>query len=317
MSLKFDGQTFYLVGGVLALLLVSSLVGWWLSLRVSSDEARATVQNLNARIRAWWMMVVVFGLALATGGIGSVVLFALTSFLALREFITLTPTRYGDHRSLFWVFFAILPLQYYLIAIRWYGLFSIMIPVYAFLFIPIRSAMAGDCEHFLERTAKIQWGLMICVYCVSYVPALLSLSIPGYEGQNGKLMFYFVLVVQMSDVLQYLWGKTLGRHKIAPAVSPNKTWEGFFGGIACATLLGTALWWATPFTPLQSAGMSLAITLMGFAGGLVMSAIKRDRGVKDYGNIIEGHGGVMDRIDSLCFAAPVFFHLTRFYFTPD
>ena len=229
-------------------------------------------------------------------------------------FITLTPTRAGDHRALFWIFFIILPLQYYLIAIQWYGLFSIFIPVYAFLFLPTRSAIAGDCENFLERTSKIQWGLMICVYCLSYVPALFCLRIPGYEGQNGKLMFYLVLVAQISDVLQYVWGKTLGRHKIAPTVSPNKTWEGFIGGIVCATLIGAGLWWATPFTPLQSAGMSFAITLMGFFGGLVMSAIKRDRGVKDYGSMIEGHGGVMDRIDSLCFAAPVFFHLTRYFF---
>jgi len=282
---------------------------------VTDEKGKSTVQNLNARIRAWWVMVAVFGLAMATGGIGSVVLFGLTSFFALREFITLTPTHAGDHRTLFWIFFVILPLQYYLIAIKWYGLFSILIPVYAFLFIPIRSALAGDCEHFLERTAKIQWGLMVCVYCISYVPAMLSLEIPNYTGQNGKLMFYFVLVAQISDVLQYVWGKTLGRHKIAPTVSPNKTWEGFIGGIACATAIGAGLWWATPFTPLQSAGMSLVITLMGFGGGLVMSAIKRDRGVKDYGNMIEGHGGVMDRIDSLCFAAPVFFHLTRYFFT--
>ena len=314
-NLKFDKQTIWLVGGVLALLVVSSLIGWMLSLRAAGDRGKATVQNLNARIRAWWMMVAVFGLAMATGGTGSVVLFALTSLFALREFITLTPTRAGDHRTLFWVFFVILPLQYYLIAIKWYGLFSILIPVYAFLFVPIRSAVAGDCGNFLERTAKIQWGLMVCVYCVSYVPALLSLHIPGYEGQNGKLMFYFVLIAEISDVLQYVWGKTLGRHKIAPTVSPNKTWEGFVGGIATATLIGAGLWWATPFTPLQSAGMSLIITLMGFGGGLVMSAIKRDRGVKDYGNMIEGHGGVMDRIDSLCFAAPVFFHFTRYYFT--
>lgn len=315
MNLKLDKQTFWLVGGVLALLVVSSLIGWVLSLRTTNDQGRATVQNLNARIRAWWMMVAIFGLAMATGGIGSVVLFGLTSFMALREFLTLTPTRYGDHRSLFWVFFVILPLQYYLIAIQWYGLFSILIPVYAFLLLPIRSAAAGDCEKFLERTAKIQWALMICVYCISYVPALLSLDIPGYAGQNGKLMFYFVLVVQISDVFQYVWGKILGRHKIAPTVSPNKTWEGFIGGVACATLIGAGLWWATPFSPWQSAGMSLAITFMGFGGGLVMSAIKRDRGVKDYGNLIQGHGGVMDRIDSLCFAAPVFFHLTRYFFT--
>jgi phosphatidate cytidylyltransferase len=315
MNLKLDQQTLWLVGGVLGILVAASLIGWVLSLKAKSDAAKATIKNLNARTRAWWMMVAIFALAMATGGIGSVVLFGLTSFLALREFITLTPTKAGDHRTLFWVFFIILPIQYHLIAIKWYGLFSIFIPVYAFLFIPVRSALSGDCDNFLERTAKIQWGLMICVYCISYVPALLSLKIPGYEGQNGKLMFYFVLVAQISDVLQYIWGKTLGRHKIAPNVSPNKTWEGFIGGIGCATLIGAGLWWATPFTPLQSAGMALAITLMGFCGGLVMSAIKRDRGVKDYGSLIEGHGGVMDRIDSLCFAAPVFFHLTRYFFT--
>lgn len=315
MKLNVDSQILWLVGGVLALLAVSSIVGWLLSRRMTSDKARATVENLNARIRAWWMMVAIFAVALATGGIGSIILFGLTSFLALREFITLTPTRAGDHRSLFWVFFVVTPLQYVLVAQQWYGLFSILIPVYAFLLIPVRSAAAGDCERFLERTAKIQWGLMICVYCVSHAPALLTLNIPGYEGQNAKLLFYLVLVVQISDVLQYVWGKTLGRRKIAPDVSPNKTLEGFVGGVASATAIGAALWWATPFTPWQSAGMSLAITLMGFFGGLVMSAIKRDRGVKDYGQMIEGHGGVLDRIDSICFAAPVFFHLTRFFFT--
>ena len=260
-------------------------------------------------------MAAVFAVAMLTGGIGSCVLFGLISFFALREFITLTPTKTGEHRTLFWVFFVIIPLQYWLVASGWYGLFVILIPVYAFLFVPLRSAMSGDCERFLERAAKIQWGLMVCVYCVSHAPAIFLLKIPGYEGQNGKLLFYFVLIVQISDVLQYVWGKTLGQHKIAPHVSPSKTWEGFIGGIATATLIGAGLWWATPFTPLQSAGMSLAITLMGFAGGLVMSTIKRDRGVKDYGTMIEGHGGVMDRIDSICFAAPVFFHLTRYFFT--
>jgi len=315
VKLKFDNETLWLVGGVLALLVIASLLGQWLKFRFKGEAAQKTIQNLNARTKAWWVMVIIFGLAMATGGIGSVILFGLTSFLALREFITLTPTKLGDHRTLFWVFFVITPLQYYLVVSNWFGLFVVMIPVYAFLFVPVRSAAAGDCERFLERTAKIQWGLMVCVYCVSYAPALLFLEIPGYAGQNGKLLFYFICVVQISDVLQYIWGKTLGRHKIAPSVSPNKTVEGFAGGIATATAIGAGLWWATPFTPWQSAGMSLAITLMGFAGGLVMSAIKRDRGVKDYGTLIEGHGGVMDRIDSICFAAPVFYHLVRYYFT--
>lgn len=316
MKLRIDRELLLLIGGVVAFLLLSTFIGALLRRRATSDGARNTIENLNARIRAWWGMVVVFGLAMLTGGIGSLVLFGLTSFWALREFVTLTPTRQGDHRSLFWAFFVITPLQYYLISINWYSLYIILIPVYAFLLIPTRNAIAGDCEHFLERTAKIQWGLMVCVYCVSHAPALLYLNIPGYERQNGKLLFFFVLVVEMNDVLQYIWGKTLGRHKITPTVSPNKTWEGFLGGTITATLLGAALFWATPFNPFQAAGMSLAITLMGFAGGLTMSAIKRDRGVKDFGASLAGHGGVLDRIDSLCFAAPIFFHLTRYFFTP-
>jgi phosphatidate cytidylyltransferase len=157
---------------------------------------------------------------------------------------------------------------------------------------------------------------MVCAYCLSHAPALLLLKIPGFEGHEARLLLYLVIVDQMSDVLQYVWGKLIGKHKIAWRVSPNKTWEGFIGGVLTATALGTALWWVTPFTPLESAGMSFVICILGFCGGLVMSAIKRDIGIKDFGVAIEGHGGILDRIDSLCFAAPIFFHLVRYYFVP-
>ena len=311
----FDRELLLIFASVGAFLALASFIGWIFSRKARSDTGRATVSNLNARIRAWWVMVAIFVTSIALGPIGSYILFGLISFWALREFITLTPTRLGDHRGLFWIFFIVLPLQYVLLATDWYGLFVIFIPVYAFLILPVRSAAAGDCERFLERTAEVQWAVMICIYCVSHAPALLTLQIPNYLGENPKLLIWFVTVVQMNDVLQYIWGKTLGKHPIAPKVSPNKTWEGFIGGTASAVLLGTALHAITPFTPVQAAVMSLTITLMGFSGGLVMSAIKRDRGVKDFGASIAGHGGILDRIDSLCFAAPVFFHFTRYYFT--
>ena len=312
--MKFDPELLWLTGGIVGLLALSSIITFVLKRR-AGDKPSPVVANLEARVKAWWVMVAVFSAALATGLIGSVILFGLMSFFALREFITLTPTRPADHRTLFWAFFIVTPLQYYLVASQWYGLFAILIPVYTFILVPVRSALAGDSEKFLERTAKIQWALMVCVYCVSHVPALLTLKIPGYEGQNNKLVLFFVLVVQISDVLQYVWGKLFGRHKIAPVISPSKTVEGFIGGVLSATAIGTALWWATPFNWWQAGALSFLLTLMGFFGGLVMSAIKRDRGVKDYGSMIEGHGGVMDRIDSLCFAAPVFFHLVRYFFT--
>ena len=302
-------ETLWLIGGVVAVLVFASMVSAILERRGGNA---AFLENLRQRIAAWWA---VFAVAALAGKIGATVLFGLISFLALREFITLTPTRRGDHRALFWIFFVIAPLQYFWVGTGNYGMFTLLIPVYAFLFIPARMALSGDTEKFLERAAKIQWGLMVCVYCLSHAPALLFLKIPGYAGRNVSLLLFLVIVTQINDVLQYVWGKMLGRRKIAPTVSPNKTWEGFLGGTFCASLVGAALWWATPFSFWQAGVLSLLVTLMGFAGGLTMSAIKRDRGVKDYGTALQGHGGFLDRIDSLCFTAPIFFHVTRFFFT--
>lgn len=304
-------HTIALFAGVLAVLVVASAVAY--ALRRSPAGASPAVENLNARVRAWWVMVAALGAAFALGETAVIVLFAFASFTALREFLTLTPTRGSDHYALALAFFLVLPTQYVLVGISWYGLYAIFIPVYAFLLLPIVAALRGDTTGFMRRVAELQWGLMVCVFCVSHVPALMTLNIPGHEGRGLLLIAFLILVVQSSDVLQYVWGKLAGRHLIAPALSPSKTWEGFVGGVATASLIGAALWWITPFTPLQAAGMALIVNLMGFLGGLVMSAIKRDRGVKDWGYLIEGHGGMLDRLDSVIFAAPVFFHLTRYY----
>jgi phosphatidate cytidylyltransferase len=214
------------------------------------------------------------------------------------------------------VFYIALPMQYALIWIEWYGMYSIFIPVYGFLFLPIVSALRADTTRFLDRIAAVQWALMLAVFCLSHVPALVTLQIPGFEGREILLIAFLVIVVQSSDVLQYVWGKLCGKHKVAPALSPSKTWEGLVGGVLSSTLLGASLWWITPFTPLQAAGIAFSINLMGFFGGLVMSAIKRDHGVKDWGHLIAGHGGVLDRLDSVLFSAPVFFHIVRYGFTP-
>jgi phosphatidate cytidylyltransferase len=309
-------QTLWLFGGVFAILAFASLVGFVLARRSagSGGSVSPVVANLNARINAWWAMVGLIGFAFLFGDDGIIVLFALVSFFALREFITLTPTRRGDHVALLMAFFVVLPGQYLLVAGRQYGVFAIFIPVYAFLLLPVLQALSSDTANYLARSAKVQWGLMISVYCVSHVPALLMLDIPGNSGRNALLLCFLVFVVQVSDVLQYVWGKLAGRTRIAPELSPSKTVEGLAGGVLSATAIGAALWWITPFTPLAAAGMALMITLMGFLGGLVMSAIKRDRGVKDWGHMIEGHGGMLDRLDSVCFAAPVFFHVTRYFY---
>ncbi|CAN0656696.1 phosphatidate cytidylyltransferase (plasmid) [Nitratireductor aquimarinus] len=304
-----------LLGGLAGVLIAASLVGYVLQRKFSPDGSNTAIENLNDRVNAWWVMIILMGSALMFGRVGAILLFAFASFAALREFVTLTNTRRGDHWALASAFFIFLPLQYYLIYIDWYGLYSILVPVYAFLLLPIVSAVRGDTDHFLVRVAEVQWALMICVFCVSHVPALLTLDIPGYEGRNLLLIAFLVVVVQSSDVLQYVWGKLLGRTKIAPNLSPSKTLEGLIGGALSATLVGAGLFWMTPFTPVQAGLLSFVIVLLGFFGGLVMSAIKRDRGVKDWGHLIAGHGGFIDRLDSVIFSAPIFFHLVRYWWS--
>lgn len=302
-----------LFGGIFAVLAVASVIGVALKFRLAADAPHGVIDNLNARIKAWWGIILLLGGAIWVGKGGIIALFAFISFQSLREFISLTHTRRGDHRALLWSFFFFLPLQYYMITIDWYGLFSILIPVYAFLLLPISASLGSDTTRFLERAAKVQWGLMICVYCLSHVPALLTLDISGYAGRNVLLIVFLILTVQSSDVFQYVWGKLLGKHKISLAISPSKTLEGLVGGVLTSTAVGAALWWITPFNPWQAGLIALTINIMGFFGGFVLSAIKRDRGIKDWGAMIEGHGGMLDRVDSISFAAPIFFHIVRYW----
>ena len=304
-----------LVLGVCGILLVASFVGHMLEQRLSPDGSNAAIENLNARINAWWVMAILIAIAFAVGRVGVLVLFAFCSFAALREFVTLTYSRRSDHWILLGMFGVVIPAQYLLVWLEWYGLYTIFIPVYCFLLMPAVTALRGDTSRYLERVAQQQWAIMIAVYCISHVPFLLFLALPGFEGRQTMLIVFLIVVVQGSDVLQYIFGKLFGRHRVSPNVSPSKTWEGLIGGLASASLLGAALSPITPFAPLQAGLVALMICTLGFLGGLVASAIKRDQGVKDWGHLIEGHGGMLDRADSLVFAAPIFFHIVRYYWT--
>ncbi len=309
---EWEANLVRLVASVGGLLVVATLVGMVLRRWLSRDGEHPLVENFRSRVMAWWAMVGLLSLAFIGGKAGVTVLFAICSFAALREFMTLARTRRADHWAGAATFFVILPVQYYLVWIDWYGLYSVFIPVYAFLLLPIVAVLRGDSADFLVRVAETQWALMTCVFCISHVPALLYLSIPGFEGGNVLLIAFLVFVVQFSDVTQYVAGRLFGRTPVAPSLSPAKTVEGLVGGVATASLAGACLWWMTPFSFLEAGLLSLVITLMGFLGGLVMSAIKRDRGVKDWGHLIPGHGGFIDRLDSVIFSAPIFFHLVRY-----
>ncbi|MGX5842945.1 phosphatidate cytidylyltransferase [Mesorhizobium sp. ArgA1] len=307
-------ETVILLVGLVCVLTTASVVAGILSWR-APKPLPSTLVNLNQRINAWWVMVLAITVAFFFGRTGMTILFALISFAALREFVTLTHSRRSDHWVLLGMFGIIIPFQYWLVWTAWYGLFTIFIPVYCFLLMPAITALNGDTERFLERVSAQQWAVMISVYCVSHVPALLTLDVPGFEGRNLLLIAFLIITVQGSDVLQYIFGKLFGRYLLSPSVSPSKTWEGLIGGLVASSLLGALLSFLTPFSPLAAAGVAFIACLMGFLGGLVASAIKRDQGVKDWGHLIEGHGGMMDRADSLVFAAPVFFHIVRYFWT--
>lgn len=303
-----------LIGSIAIFLALATAIGAILGAR--SGGRNPTIVNLNQRIHAWWVMIAVVALAIGLGKNMTCVMFALLSYLALREFITLATTTASDHAALFIAFFIAIPVQYILLAINWYGMYVIFVPVHLFFLMSFVSALAQDTRSFLSRNAQINWGLMVCVYGLSYAPAILILAIPHYdEGRNALLLLFFLIVVQISDVLQYVVGKLAGRHRIAPLLSPSKTVEGFVGGGLLATLCGVAMYRVTPFGPGMTFVMSLVIVVSGFIGGLVLSAVKRSLGAKDWGTIVSGHGGILDRVDSICFAAPVFFHLVRYLYT--
>ncbi len=309
LSLVLDHDARVLAQVILSILIAGSVVGWMLKVWIAKRRPHAVIDNMIVRVNAWWGMALVLGLAFWIGPAAVCLLFAFASFVALREFLPQGEPRRGDRVMRWGAFYGVLPLQYWLVW-RGYDGFS-LVPAYAFVVLPIIAVLAGDARDLLRRIAALQWGLMLCVLGVSFAPALLTLTLPGAAGRGGYLLMFLLLVTQLGDVLQYIWGKLAGRHALAPAISPSKTVEGLVGGVASAVALGAGLAWMTPFSMGQAALNALVISLLGVLGGLTLSAIKRDRGIKDWGTLIGGHGGMLDRLDSLCFSAPAFYFIVR------
>lgn len=300
------------IGGVVALLVVSSVTVRLLGVLKPSLDLR----EVRQRVRTWWVMAGVFLVALVLSRVVSLVFLGFVSFLALKEYFSLIPSRRADRRVMFWAYLAI-PVQYWLIGIAWYGMFIIFIPVYMFLLLPVRLVLAGKTEGFLRSAGTLHWGLMMTVYSVSHAAFLLVLRPAEDETviAGPGLMLTLVFLTQINDVAQFVWGKSLGRHKVVPSVSPGKTWEGLVGGVlSTVALAGVIAPLLTPLSLEQSLVGGLIIGLGGFFGDITVSAVKRDLGVKDTGGLLPGHGGVLDRIDSLCFTAPLFFHYVYWLF---
>lgn len=311
-AVQFD--LFWLLAVIACVLGVATLWAEISRQRASDTGLTPLTENLITRLSSWWSVVFVLGFAFFAGYNAVILLFGFASFAALREFLTLTTKNDGDHWALLAAFFVVLPIQYYLIWIGWYGLYSIFIPVYAFLLMPMITALRGTTENFLVRVSETQWALMVAVFCVSHVPALMTLKIAGYEGRGVLLIAFLILVVQVNDVAQYVIGKLYGDRLVAKHISKTKTVVGLIGGLVTSAIVSILLTWITPFTWWQSALIGSAAALAGYMGNMVMLAIKRDRGIKDWGHLIAGQGGFIDRMDGIAFASPLFFHIIRYFY---
>jgi phosphatidate cytidylyltransferase len=271
--------------------------------------------ELQQRMNSWCGIVAIFATVLIVNRSISIILFGFLSFLAFKEYISLIPTRRADRRVLFWAYLAII-IQYYWISIHWYSMFLIFVPVYVFLFLPMRMVIAGETQGFLKAIGTLHWGLMLTVFSLGHLAYLLMLPDRGnpIAGSAG-LILYLVFLTEINDIAQYIWGKSCGRHPVTPTVSPNKTWEGLFGGILTTSILAVEIaTWLTPFDWIHALGVGLIISCAGFIGDVTISALKRDLGVKDSGSSIPGHGGILDRLDSLTYTAPLFFHFTVYFY---
>jgi phosphatidate cytidylyltransferase len=311
MQLDIGLNVLRALGGLYAILVAASASVLWLRWRAPENDRTELVQ----RIRSWWLIVSIFSIAMIMSRNVSVAFFAFVSFLALKEYLSIVPTRRADRRVLFWAYLAI-PVQYYWVAEAWYGMFIIFIPVYVFLLLPLRMVLIGETKDFLRAAGTLHWGIMTLVFGISHIAYLLVLPEASNPNAGGPgLVLFLVFLTQFNDVAQYLWGKTLGRHKIIPKVSPNKTWEGFLGAVATTTLLSLLLsGWLTPMSWRVAIAAGLLISIAGFIGDVTLSALKRDIGLKDSGSMLRGHGGILDRIDSLTYTAPLFFHFIYYLY---
>jgi phosphatidate cytidylyltransferase len=307
------GLLFLTLFGVLMLVTVVVALR---SIARDDDERQQRELQFRRDLRAVWVGAVVFWLSWISGPVGATLAFGVFSFLALREFITLAHTRRGDHRSLILAFFVVLPLQYVIVGLQRFDLFSVFIPIYVFLAIPVISALAGDPERFLERNAKIQWGIMVCVFGLSHAPALLLLDLPRFGERGAFLLFFLVIVTAAGQIAQELASRRLRRRPLARQIDRSFSLRAWLLGVAAAAIVGAGLFWITPVGPARAAAMAALAGGCGTLGDLVMRALKKDAGVRFWGNrsSVTGAVGLLDRVAPLCFAAPVFFHAVRWYF---
>ncbi|RXJ83414.1 phosphatidate cytidylyltransferase [Arcobacter sp. CECT 8985] len=302
----FDPKIYITIFVIYIFLFISFIIYKLIKYKTKKDNI-----ELSQRISSWFIMITSFVIFIYLNDTLAIFFLAFLSYLSYKEYISLIPTRIADRRIIFYGYLFIIP-QYYFAYVQWYEMFIITIPVYFFLFISFRQMLIGETKGFIENTSKIYWGSMLFIFAISHCAYLFRLESNNVHGY--LLVLYLVFLTEFNDVLQYVCGKIFGKRKIVPKVSPNKTVEGLIGATFFIIILAIVFRFLTPFSIVESIFAGLIISLGGFIGDVIISMVKRDIGVKDAGNFISGHGGIIDRLDSLTYTAPLFFHFVYYLY---
>jgi Predicted CDP-diglyceride synthetase/phosphatidate cytidylyltransferase len=271
------------------------------------------VNELIERTHSWWVMVLIASVVLFVNNYIAAVGLALLSAFALRELLNSISLRNSDSRPILWCFLTI-PVQYLLVLFQVDNYYGIFIPVFVFTFLAFRSVSRGDTKDITRSLGIINWSLMITVFSFSHILMILVYPFKGFaSSENAQIVLFLLLITELNDVFQFTWGKLFGKTKIIPSVSPNKTLEGFVGGFLTTAILAASLGFMVHLEPLHAGAIGALMAVVGFFGDLTFSAIKRDFQIKDLGSVIPGHGGILDRMDSLAFTGMIFFYIFKQY----
>ena len=308
LSIDLNAQIQWVIAIILSILIIATITFWiWKNLSPSK-----LVDEMMLRTKSWWGMCFIFVFASTVNPIITYIGLAFLSFFTLREVYTLLKLRDSD-RSTLLVCYLSIPIQYYFAYQGWYTMFLIFIPVFMFIVIPFLLVVSGDTNDIIRSMCILPTSLMLGVFGISHLALLISFPEMNTGNISGKaLLLFLIFITEANDIMQFICGKIFGRKKILPSVSPNKTWEGFIGGVISTTIIGYFMGFLTPLNSWQCILISFCIAILGFMGDAIISAVKRDFGVKDMGSSIPGHGGFLDRIDSLSTTSSPFFHLIYF-----
>ncbi len=303
-------NSFYTMTGIMAFLSFATIF----VLIIKHFDKSNDHLNLFLTIRSWWFILIPLFLVLMINKTLFILSFCLISIFSFKEFTGAIPVRSKDKLIKYLVYFLIL-VQYYWVYIGWYRMFIIFVPIYIFLLLPAVMILSGETKGFIKSVGNFNWIVMLTVFSISHVAYLINLPEKNPEAGSIGLILYLLLLTEFNDVSQYICGKCFGKHKIIPKVSPNKTWEGFLGGLIIITLIaGFIAPLLTPMNRLFGFLSGFFISISGFFGDSIISSVKRDLKIKDFSTLIPGHGGILDRIDSLLYTSPLFFHFIYYFY---